>query len=485
MVAVGLIKHVLWIDSSESPDDARLAMLAAAGWHATELQNLHDIVHHAPASYDAIAYRADPDPQATAAALSELTRASGGRPVVARVAPGDLASAALAGRCGAAHVVACDDFSPASWRDPGALAAIKTAAPQPAAGESTQPPQGRKLKAVFVDPASRHLLALARRVAGAEVTTLVIGPTGAGKEVLARVLHDASPRAHGPFVAFNCAALPEHLIEDLLFGHEKGAFTGAHRDHRGLFEQAQGGTLFLDEIGDMPMHLQARLLRVLQERQVTRLGGTAAIALDVRVVAATAADLKLAIAERRFREDLFYRIATFQLRLAPLASRPGDILPLAQAMLERHPAPGGGAWTISSDAADLLLLHPWPGNVRELDNVIRRCVVLADGPVVTPAHLLFDEMGVGTFVPTAVPSTIEAASPPATNNGGASTAAAATDAATAATLPTAVRDNEVRIVRAALAASSTKDEAARQLGISPRTLRHKLAQWRQQGLLTA
>jgi two-component system response regulator FlrC len=490
MAAVGLIRHVLWIDSSESPDDAQLAMLAAAGWHASELQGPQDIAHQAPASYDAIAFRGGSDHQATATALTELSRLGGGRPVVARVAPGDLASAALAGRCGATQVVASDDFSAASWRDLNVLAGIKPAASQ-AAGDAANPQQGRKLKAVFVDPASRHLLALARRVAGAEVTTLVVGPTGAGKEVLARVLHDASPRAHGPFVAFNCAALPEHLIEDLLFGHEKGAFTGAHRDHRGLFEQAQGGTLFLDEIGDMPMHLQARLLRVLQERQVTRLGGTAAIALDVRVVAATAADLRLAIAERRFREDLFYRIATFQLKLAPLASRPGDILPLAQAMLERHPAPGGGAWTISHDAADLLMLHPWPGNVRELDNVVRRCVVLADSPIVTPAHLLFDEMGIDTFAaragwpaPHATPTTSAMATPTSAGNDPAAVVSSP-DAATAATLPTAVRDNEVRIVRAALASSSTKDEAARQLGISPRTLRHKLAQWRQQGLLTA
>jgi two-component system response regulator FlrC len=486
MAAVGLIRHVLWIDSSESPDDAQLAMLAAAGWHATEIQDPQDVAHLAPASYDAIALRTTTDRQVTATVLSELVRMGGGRPVVARVTPADLASAALAGRCGATQVVASDDFSAASWRDLSALAGVRAVAPQ-AGGDAASPPQGRKLKAVFVDPASRHLLALARRVAGAEVTTLVVGPTGAGKEVLARVLHDASPRAHGPFVAFNCAALPEHLIEDLLFGHEKGAFTGAHRDHRGLFEQAQGGTLFLDEIGDMPMHLQARLLRVLQERQVTRLGGTAAIALDVRVVAATAADLRLAIAERRFREDLFYRIATFQLRLTPLASRPGDILPLAQAMLERHPAPGGGSWTIRHDAADLLLLHPWPGNVRELDNVVRRCVVLADGPVVTPAHLLFDEMGVDAFVAgSGTPSIGATATGLSTATRPMPTAATpAPDDATAATLPAAVRDNEVRIVRAALASSSTKDEAARQLGISPRTLRHKLAQWRQQGLLTA
>lgn len=484
MAVMGLIRHLLWIDASGAPDDAQLAMLAAAGWHATEIASIDDLATTAPSSYDAVALRAGSDHTATAAALGELVRLCSGRPVIARVAAGDLSTAALAGRCGVTQVLACDDFSVARWRD-----AHLAAAPRPlgAAAQAAAPgtQSARRLKAVFVDPASRNLLALARRVAGAEVTTLVVGPTGAGKEVLARVLHEASPRAQGPFVAFNCAALPEHLIEDLLFGHEKGAFTGAHRDHRGLFEQAQGGTLFLDEIGDMPLHLQARLLRVLQERQVTRLGGTAAISLDVRVVAATAADLKLAIAERRFREDLFYRIATFQLRLAPLASRPGDILPLAQAMLDRQPAPDGGAWTIGDEAADLLMLHPWPGNVRELDNVMRRCAVLADGPVITPAHLLFDDLG----VPDPGAARVASAARIGTATSRADPLHAAvettTDPASAVTLPSAVRDNEVRIVRAALAANSTRDEAARQLGISPRTLRHKLAQWRQQGLLTA
>jgi len=194
--------------------------------------------------------------------------------------------------------------------------------------------------AVFVDPASRHLLALAQRVAQAEVTTLLVGPTGAGKEVLARVLHEASPRARGPFVALNCAAMPEHLIEDLLFGHDKGAFTGAHRDHKGLFEQAQGGTLFLDEIGEMPVLLQSKLLRVLQERQLTRLGGQSTVALDVRVVAATNKDLRQAMAAREFREDLYYRIATFRLQLLALSERRGDILPLALQCLAEHARPG-------------------------------------------------------------------------------------------------------------------------------------------------
>jgi two-component system response regulator FlrC len=155
-------------------------------------------------------------------------------------------------------------------------------------------------------------------VAKAQVTALIEGPTGAGKEVLARVLHESSARARGPFVGLNCAALPEQLIDDMLFGHEKGAFTGAHKEFKGLFEQAQGGTLFLDEIGEMPMHLQAKLLRVLQERQLTRLGAERCVTVDVRVVAATNKDLRQAIVAREFREDLYFRISTFKLRVPPL-----------------------------------------------------------------------------------------------------------------------------------------------------------------------
>jgi two-component system response regulator FlrC len=327
-------------------------------------------------------------------------------------------------------------------------------------------------------------LALARRVAQAEVTTLLVGPTGTGKEVMARVLHDASPRAGGPFVAFNCAALPEQLVEDLLFGHERGAFTGAHREHRGLFEQAQGGTLFLDEIGDMPIALQSKLLRVLQERSLTRLGGSGLIPVDVRVVAATAKDLRAAIAERSFREDLFYRIATFQLRIAPLRDRPGDILPLAQVFLAKMPERLGMTWQLSTQAGQLLLQHDWPGNVRELENVVQRAVVLTSQACITPESLLFDdEVGLGddslgAQAQEARPS-LESQTPlPATNDipvGGSEPAIG--------DLSLTIRRNEMQIIQATLAACASRAEAAQRLGISPRTLRYKLAQWRAQGLL--
>lgn len=331
-------------------------------------------------------------------------------------------------------------------------------------------------QAVFVDPVSQQLLALAQRVAQADVTTLLVGPTGAGKDVLARVLHEASSRRGGPFVAINCAALPENLIEDQLFGHEKGAFTGAHRDHKGLFEQADGGTLFLDEIGEMPIGLQAKLLRVLQDRQVVRLGGSHSVQVNVRVVAATNRDLRQAMAERQFREDLYYRIATFRLRLPPLAERPLDILPLAYHFLGQHRSPGA-AWSIAPAAQAALYQYAWPGNVRELENVMRRAVVLSADGVVDAAQLMFDDWAdAGPWATAQAPLASAMALPQTTAVTPSPSAAAPQD------LQAAVRHREWHLVQAALASAPSRSEAARMLGISPRTLRHKIAQWRAQGV---
>jgi two-component system response regulator FlrC len=357
-------------------------------------------------------------------------------------------------------------------------------------------------RAVFVDPASLHLLALAQRVAAADVTTLLVGPTGAGKEVMARVLHESSARRSGPFVAINCAVLPEQLIESQLFGHEKGAFTGALRAHKGLFEQAEGGTLFLDEIGEMPFHLQAKLLRVLQERQVTRLGSETPLAINVRLVAATNRDLRQAIAAREFREDLYYRIATFRLRLLPLAERPGDILPLAMQFVSQHRCPGA-QWQFTPEAQSLLMQYAWPGNVRELENVMRRAVVISPDGVIGPAQLMFDDWlddGPAMTAPSqpvqSLPAPVHApVHAPAHPGVMAAMPASAVDSAVAldpapasaatalpADLHSAVRHNEHKIILATLAATSSRNEAAQRLGISPRTLRYKLAQLRAQGL---
>jgi two-component system response regulator FlrC len=346
---------------------------------------------------------------------------------------------------------------------------------------------------VYVDPASQHLFALAQRVAMANVTALIEGPTGAGKEVLARVLHESSARARGPFVALNCAALPEHLIEDMLFGHEKGAFTGAHKEHHGMFEQAQGGTLFLDEIAEMPIHLQAKLLRILQERQIVRLGGERPIDLDVRLVVATNKDLRAAIAAREFREDLYFRISTFKLRVPPLRERPGDILPLVARLLARH-ASNNRVMSINAQAQASLQAYGWPGNVRELENVVLRALVLCTDEVITPAHLMFDDAMPEPYpTQSAMPQMPMAAAAPVIQSAEVFYAAPLpdflkTDAgwnaeamlamspnAEGANLQAAVKSNEHQLIMAAIQTTFSRMEAARKLGISPRTLRYKLA----------
>ena len=219
---------------------------------------------------------------------------------------------------------------------------------------------------------SRRLAELARRVAASDCTVLIAGESGTGKEVLARFIHHNSPRADRAFVAVNCAAIPENMLEAILFGYERGAFTGAHAAHPGKFEQAQGGTLLLDEVTEMPLGLQAKLLRVLQEREVERLGGRVPIALDVRVLATTNRNLRGEVAAGRFREDLYYRLNVFPLTTAPLRERRDDVLPLAMHVLNARCRPGEKIPALSAEAAHVLLTHSWPGNVRELDNVMQR-----------------------------------------------------------------------------------------------------------------
>jgi DNA-binding NtrC family response regulator len=242
---------------------------------------------------------------------------------------------------------------------------------------------------VIGDPVTRALHAQAERVAQSNLSVLLLGETGSGKEVLAQSIHRASPRADGPFVALNCAALTESLLESELFGHEKGAFTGAAQARPGLFEAAQGGTLFLDEIGDMPLSTQVKLLRVLEDRHVVRVGGRTPIAVDARFIAATHRDLEDEAERGAFRQDLYFRLAGITLDVPPLRARTGEIAELAQlfarragAELGRSPAP-----TLAPETLSLLLRHRWPGNVRELRNVIERAVVLATGPSLLPEHL--------------------------------------------------------------------------------------------------
>jgi transcriptional regulator with GAF, ATPase, and Fis domain len=244
------------------------------------------------------------------------------------------------------------------------------------------------------------VLTLAAKVAPTETTVLLTGESGTGKEVVARFIHRGSPRARGPFVALNCAALPETLLESELFGHEKGAFTGAMATHPGRIEQAAGGVLFLDEVAEMSPAVQAKLLRVLQEREYQRLGGTRPLKANVRILAATNRDLEEALARGQFREDLYYRLRVFEIRLPPLRERTEDILPLAEAFLEEiGPAVGRPAAGISRQAHEALHTYHWPGNVRELRNVLERASILCDGGLITVEHL---PAGLGSGRPAAV-----------------------------------------------------------------------------------
>jgi two-component system response regulator FlrC len=316
------------------------------------------------------------------------------------------------------------------------------------------------------DPRSRELLRLAARVAESEATVMISGESGSGKEVIARYIHDHSPRRDAPFVAINCAAIPENMLEATLFGYEKGAFTGAYKMTPGKFEQAQGGTLLLDEISEMALALQAKLLRVLQERELERLGGGKVIDLDVRVLATTNREMRSEVAEGRFREDLYYRLNVFPLQLLPLRERPGDIVPLARAILARVTGQSGRPTPLLSKAAEQQLRdYPWRGNVRELDNMMQRALILAEGDTIDSSALHFENFS--GFTPVAVVAPAPGNSPVA-------------DEVSGESLNGDLKQREYRLITEALAVGS-RQAAAERLGISPRTLRYKLAQMREAG----
>ncbi|MBH3345307.1 sigma-54-dependent Fis family transcriptional regulator [Pseudomonas parafulva] len=314
---------------------------------------------------------------------------------------------------------------------------------------------------VACEPSSRQLLELAARVARSNSTVLISGESGTGKEVLARYIHQQSPRASQPFVAINCAAIPDNMLEATLFGHEKGAFTGAIAAQPGKFEQANGGTLLLDEISEMPLALQAKLLRVLQEREVERVGGRKPIALDIRVVATTNRDLAGEVAAGRFREDLFYRLSVFPLAWRPLRERPGDIVQLAERLLARHVAKMQHAPVrLSADAQACLQAWTWPGNVRELDNALQRALILQQGGVIEAADFCLD--GAIPLSGGTVP--LSGQREQSVEQGDSKR-----------------RHEYQQIIDTLRAERGRRKEAAERLGISPRTLRYKLAQMRDAG----
>jgi two-component system response regulator FlrC len=338
---------------------------------------------------------------------------------------------------------------------------------------------------VAVDPDSRRMVSLARKIAQNDATVLITGESGTGKEVYARFIRDHSARATAPFVAINCAAIPENMLEATLFGYEKGAFTGAVGAHAGKFEQAQGGTLLLDEISEMDLGLQAKILRVLQEREVERLGSSRTISLDVRLIATSNRDLPEEVRGARFRADLYYRLNVMSLRLSPLRERLGDILPLARRAIQACARGGQATLSLSTDAERKLLQHEWPGNARELTNIVQRAAWLASGGIIHAADL---DTGVATGVATGVvtgvatgvaPGVAAPAAEPALMGEQVVTPIRAQDLGLDHDLKE--RERELILATLRVTGGSRKLTAAR-LGISPRTLRHKLQQFKAAGV---
>ena len=396
--------------------------------------------------------------------LAEVRARHPGLPMLLMTAYGDVDTAVAAMRGGAC------DFVLKPFEPKVLIEAIRRYAvpPQPADG------------VIAADAATRETLLLAARVARTDATVLLTGESGVGKEVFARYIHEQSARRGGPFVAINCAAIPHTRLEATLFGHEKGAFTGAQGAQAGKFEQADGGTLLLDEISEMPLGLQAKLLRVLQEREVERVGGKKPLAVDIRVLATSNRDMAAAVRAGRFREDLYYRLAVFPLEIPPLRQRSGDIVPLARHLLARLAAAQGRTARFAAAAERALQAHAWPGNVRELENVVQRALILATGEIVEAEALCLGapamRAALAVAPPGAVPPPLEFA---VAAPGDASQAVAAKDNSAQ---PTAMKDLERQHILDTLASvGGSRKQAVAILGISERTLRYKLAQYRDEG----
>lgn len=335
---------------------------------------------------------------------------------------------------------------------------------------------------------SQQVLAMARKVASCDATVMISGESGTGKEVLARYIHRHSPRAEKPFIAINCAAIPENMLEATLFGHEKGAFTGAYASSEGKFEQADGGTILLDEISEMDIGLQAKILRVLQEREVERVGGRRTISLDVRVIATTNRDLRQCVIDGTFREDLYYRLSVFPLQWLPLRQRKKDILPLANRLLQRHGKKmARGHLSFDYEAQQMLEAYSWPGNVRELDNVIQRALIIQDGNVINAASLSVEGAAAHPSVPMNAPVQMVYGEPgdsvkALTPEQGTETASAEVESEFGV-LGSDLKQREFEIILNTLRAQGgRRKETAEVLGVSARTLRYKMARMRDSGI---
>lgn len=332
---------------------------------------------------------------------------------------------------------------------------------------------------IAADSGSRRVLKMAERVADTDVTIMITGSSGTGKEVLARYIHTHSRRRDKPFVAVNCAAIPENMLEAMLFGYEKGAFTGAYQSAAGKFEQANGGTLLLDEVSEMDVSLQAKLLRVLQEREVERLGGKQVIKLDTRVVATSNRNLRQSVAAGDFREDLFYRLNVFPLHWQALRDRPDDIIPIAEKLLQQHSVKfGRPVVRFDSAAKKVLQFYSWPGNIRELDNVVQRALILQPGQLVTANDICLD-----------IESYSEGARFNAANDSFSRKPTVSSQDASVSDvggrLGANLKEHEFEMIAHCLEKhANNRQKTAKELGISERTLRYKLAKMRENGLET-
>lgn len=384
--------------------------------------------------------------------LQNLKKSSPSIPVVMITAHAEIQGAIDAMKAGAS------DYLQKPFQAEVLLAAVERFAPL--AGNEEVDLQHTGI--VAEDEKTKRVIRIAERVAQSDATVLLSGESGTGKEVIAKLIHENSPRKDKPFIAVNCAAIPENMLESMLFGYEKGAYTGAHQSRPGKFEQANGGTILLDEISEMEIGLQAKLLRVLQEREVERLGGSKLIPLNVRVLATTNRNLREEVNEGRFREDLFYRLSVFPMELPPLRERAKDIIPLATFLLEKHTA--GAPVDLNDDARESLSNYAWPGNVRELENCVQRALILSEGTEITAADIEFeftgdvsaerDEMSVSDSSPDS-------------------------DGLLGGNLK--ATENQT-ILDALISVQGNRKIAADKLGISPRTLRYKIARLREDGI---
>jgi two-component system response regulator FlrC len=453
---------ILIVEDDDALRDALLITLEAAGHRVVTADG-------GPAALAALA--AEPfsmvvsdlrmDPMDGITLLGEIRSRYPGLPVLLMTAFGDVDKAVAAMRGGACDFM-LKPFEPKTLIEQIARYAVP---PPPADG------------VIAADQKTRDTLLLAARVAKTDATVLLTGESGVGKEVFARYIHDQSTRAGGPFVAINCAAIPDNLLEATLFGYEKGAFTGAQTAQAGKFEQANGGTLLLDEISEMPLGLQAKLLRVLQEHEVERVGGKKPVALDIRILATSNRDMAGEVRVGRFREDVYYRLNVFPLEIPALRERPGDILPLARHCLAKQAAASRRAARFAASAEARLLAYPWPGNVRELENVIQRALIMTSGELVVVENL---PLGSGA-VAVAAPAEVEPARASSILPAQATQAEAPAGTGSGGNM----KDLERQHILDTLArCGGSRKKAVAVLGISERTLRYKLSQYRAEGFFS-